>query len=349
MQLSDPAGEGERILTICNACRYCEGYCAVFPAMERRLTFSAADLNYLANLCHNCGECFYACPYAPPHDFAVNVPKTLAEIRVRSYENCSWPAPFRAGFRHSAGIAGAALALSAAAAWFAPAGSDFYEVIPHGWMVALSGAAGLLAILACGLGVRRLWRTLAPLPYQHGALRQAFSDALTMRYLGSGGAGCPYPGEPHSQARRWFHHCTFYGFMLCLASTSIAAFYDSVLGLRAPYPYFSLPVVLGTLGGLGLLAGPFGLYRLMRQRDPATDEPGERRLSSGFLWMLLLTSLTGLALLGLRQTAAMPALLVLHLGIVMALFLSMPYGKFVHGLYRFAALIRYAMEQANKR
>ena len=23
--------------TICNACRYCEGYCAVFPAMERRL------------------------------------------------------------------------------------------------------------------------------------------------------------------------------------------------------------------------------------------------------------------------------------------------------------------------
>ena len=27
-------------MTICNACRYCEGYCAVFPAMEKRLTFS---------------------------------------------------------------------------------------------------------------------------------------------------------------------------------------------------------------------------------------------------------------------------------------------------------------------
>src|SRR5437868_3654240 len=83
--------EGERLMVICNACRYCEGYCAVFPAMERRLNFTEADLNYLANLCHNCAECYYACQYAPPHEFAVNVPKTLAEIRERSYRQYAWP------------------------------------------------------------------------------------------------------------------------------------------------------------------------------------------------------------------------------------------------------------------
>ena len=65
-------------MTVCNACRYCEQYCPVFPAMEERLTFAAADLNYLANLCHNCGECLYACQYAPPHEFGINVPRTLA-------------------------------------------------------------------------------------------------------------------------------------------------------------------------------------------------------------------------------------------------------------------------------
>jgi citrate/tricarballylate utilization protein len=60
--------------------------------------------------------------------------------------------------------------------------------------------------------------------------------------------------------------------------------------------------------------------------------------------MLFMTSFTGMALLLLRDTAAMGPLLALHLGVVFALFITMPYGKFVHGLYRFAALIRYAKE-----
>ena len=67
--------EGEHVMTVCNACRYCEQYCPVFPAMEQRLTFGKADLVYLANLCHNCGECLYACQYAPPHEFGINVPQ----------------------------------------------------------------------------------------------------------------------------------------------------------------------------------------------------------------------------------------------------------------------------------
>ena len=57
-------------MQICNACRYCEGFCAVFPAMTRRLEFGRADVHYLANLCHNCGACLHACQYAPPHEFA---------------------------------------------------------------------------------------------------------------------------------------------------------------------------------------------------------------------------------------------------------------------------------------
>ena len=108
----DPVLEGERIMTICNACRYCEGYCAVFPAMERRLEFTAGDMNYLANLCHDCGECYYACQYAPPHEFDVNVPRTLAEIRVRSYRQYAWPAPLAALFDGNALAASIVLAVS---------------------------------------------------------------------------------------------------------------------------------------------------------------------------------------------------------------------------------------------
>src|SRR3990172_8434537 len=95
---NDPLVNGERIMRICNACCYCEGYCAVFPAMERRLQFTPSDLNYLANLCHNCGECHYPCQYSPPHEFDVNVPRSFAEIRARTYRQYAWPAPLAAMF-----------------------------------------------------------------------------------------------------------------------------------------------------------------------------------------------------------------------------------------------------------
>jgi citrate/tricarballylate utilization protein len=91
-----PVAEADRIMQICNACRYCEGFCAVFPAMNRRLTFNEADLNYLANLCHNCGACLPACQYGPPHQFMVNVPQTLARVRVETYKNYAWPRAFGA-------------------------------------------------------------------------------------------------------------------------------------------------------------------------------------------------------------------------------------------------------------
>ena len=86
--------EAAREFAICNACRYCESFCAVFPAMTRRLDFAANDVHYLANLCHNCGACLHACQYAPPHEFAVNLPRALAELRAETYVEYAWPKAF---------------------------------------------------------------------------------------------------------------------------------------------------------------------------------------------------------------------------------------------------------------
>jgi citrate/tricarballylate utilization protein len=359
MQPLELVQEGQHVMTVCNACRYCEQYCPVFPAMERRLTFTSEDLGYLANLCHNCGECLYACQYAPPHEFGINVPRTLAALRLQTYEQYGWPRPFGAlSRRHGigAGLVTAAAAtavlylvarLSGSGAPEADLHGNFYAVVPHDVMVAVFGTVGLFVVVALAVGVARFWRDSQrgnPAgPGISDAVR-GLRDALTLRHLHTTGFDCTSRGEERSPWRRWFHHATFYGFLFCFASTSVAAIYHSVFGWRAPYAYTSLPVVLGTIGGLGLVLGPAGLFALRRARDPELTAPDQPALDDSFIVLLVATSLTGLALLVLRDSALMAWLLVVHLGFVLALFATLPYGKFVHGFYRTAALVKYAME-----
>jgi citrate/tricarballylate utilization protein len=114
--------------------------------------------------------------------------------------------------------------------------------------------------------------------------------------------------------------------------------YHGVFGWVAPYAYSSLPVVLGSLGGGALLAGCAGLWVLRARRDGALGDPAQDGLDRSFIALLFVTSLSGLALLVLRESAVMDRLLAVHLGAVLALFVTLPYGKFVHGFYRLAAL-----------
>lgn len=352
---------GAHVMTVCNACRYCEQYCPVFPAMEERQTFANADLMFLANLCHNCGECLYACQYAPPHEFGINVPRTLAEIRRLSYEEYQWPAWCGRVFRQGRVTAGLALAAGFAIAMFVAAWAwnpdallrsqgrgEFYAVVPHAVLVALFGSVFLFVVLALGVATTRLYRDMNSVhggPVGAVALVRGIRDALTLRHLHVSGEDCTTAEETRTPWRRWFHHCTFYGFTLCFASTSVAAVYHIVLGWHAPYPYLSLPVVLGTVGGIGLIVGPVGLALQKGRRDPALGDPQQVGLDLSFIALLLVTSVTGLLLLALREGPLMGSLLIVHLGTVLALFVTLPYGKFVHGLFRTAALVKHAVER----
>ena len=89
--------DANHVMTVCNSCRYCEGFCAVFPAMELRRVFTTADLKFFANLCHNCRGCYYACQFVPPHEYDLNIPKTMAELRLETHKEFVWP-EFLQGF-----------------------------------------------------------------------------------------------------------------------------------------------------------------------------------------------------------------------------------------------------------
>ena len=80
--------------------------------------------------------------------------------------------------------------------------------------------------------------------------------------------GCGNESERPEPNRRLYHHLTFYGFLLCFASTSVATLYHYGLGWVAPYAYTSLPVLLGTVGGAGITVGPIGLYRMAGGATP---------------------------------------------------------------------------------
>jgi len=99
-----------------------------------------------------------------------------------------------------------------------------------------------------------------------------------------------------------------------------------------------------------LLLGTAGLFKLHVQRHPLHGDAAQKPMDLGFIALLFFTSLSGLALWLARGSTGSPALLAMHLGIVMALFATLPYGKFAHGIFRTAALLRFAVEkrQANK-
>lgn len=356
--------EARRQLEICNACRYCEGICAVFPALERRSVFDQGDMVYLANLCHDCRACFDVCPYAPPHELAVDIPRLMSEVREQTYAQYAWPRAVASrvdrnlwmalAFASTAMITVVAVTFSANG-WegMFTASSEpgsFYAVIPWVAMMAPFMAISLVAIgimMAAGI---RFWRDTG----QHSGLGprdvvDATLDVALLRNLEGGGPGCTYPDERPNKRRRVWHSLVFYGFISAFISTTLAAIYQDFFGILPPYDYLSLPVIFGTVGGVAMIVGITGLMVDKRKSDPRRIAKPMRTMDLAFIIALLLVNVTGILLLALRETVAMPTLLAVHLGYTAALFVTLPYGKFAHAIYRYLALLRNRLELAHER
>lgn len=363
MRETETTAEARRQMEICNACRYCEGYCAVFPAMAMRREFSTGDLTHLANLCHGCKGCYHACQYAPPHAFGVNIPQTFATLRGESYAEYAWPPAMGRLFERNGTVVVLVtfLALTAvllltmglqdpAILYTAQTGTGaFFRVIPYWLMTGLATVTFGYGLFAMAMGALRYWRATAPgagqRPITPAPVATAAFDILTLRNLGGGGHGCNDIDDSFAQKRRWLHHAIFYGFMLCFAATTTGAFYHHFLGWKSPHHFLSLPVQFGTWGGVLLCIGTAGLIWVKTVTDPGPVSKKLLGSEYAMLSLLFLVSITGLLLLLVRHTGAMGVMLAVHLGLVLAFFLVLPYSKMVHGVYRGLALLRNAQER----
>lgn len=350
--------EAKRQMDICNSCRYCAGYCPVWPALERRVDLTPADITHLANLCHDCRDCHLACMYTPPHEFGVNPPEVFAKERTETYHRFIWPTS-RVRDASGAGVGVVAVVVLAAVlallSWLTSGGAAFgrgdgsiYSVIQHDLLLALIGAPVVFSIVILAVAAIRYWL------FTNGNLSQLFHirawgptlrQALTLRHQAGADEGCTYPDGIPTQSRRILHQFVMVGFFLTFVSTVAAAFEQYALGLLPAYPYLSVPVLAGLLGGFAQILGCAGLLYLKRFNDRNQTTEVMMHADLAFLWALIALNATGLLVLFLRTTPVFSEALVVHLASVMVAFAVAPYTKFVHFIFRILAIFQNVLEE----
>ena len=339
--------EAVRQLGICNSCRYCEGYCGAFKALTRYRSFDEATVSHIANLCHNCRGCYYACQYTEPHEFALNIPSLLADVRAQNWQQHIQPQIITRAMQQQLWpyVALTLLfvllfSIGFGVPWLSS--MPFYSAISHNQLVLLFLPLFVLPLIALGLGLRRYWKSVGGTRLRVSDIGQALASAATLRQLNGGqGQGCNYEsGERFSSARRWAHQAAMYGFLLCFMSTSVATVYHYLLGNPAPYPLLSLPKLFGVSGGVLLTIGCVALLYLKGKADDSLGSVASLKAEYAFVWLLLLVGATGLLLYFSKGTVAAGGLLIVHLAVVAVFFVALPYSKMSHGFFRLAALCR---------
>lgn len=350
--------ESQRQLNICNSCRYCAAYCPVWPALEQRVDLTPADVTHLANLCHDCRDCYVACMYIPPHEFAVNPPEVFAKVRSETYDKFIWPTRRPGWLRNRTGLTLALVlvtALLVGLSLFTTDGEAFqhgpgsaYDLISHWVLIGVCLAPFVFSIVVIAAGAAGYWR------FTHGPLKDLFDvrawitslgQAAVLRHQAGAAEACTSGAdEKPSPARRIHHQLVVYGFLLTLLATTSAAFYQYILGLHPPYPYLSVPVVSGTVGGIMQVVGCIGLMYYKRRSDPGQTTRRMWRADFAFIWALLIINVTGLLVLVVRTTPWFGPTLIVHLAAVLLAFAIAPYTKFVHFVFRLLAIYKNTLE-----
>ena len=188
---------------------------------------------------------------------------------------------------------GVSLAFFAGVAALSPAGlfqarqgpGAFYTVIPYVAMVVPALALSLYAVGVMLAGAFAFARDIRGKPRDYvlwPAVFAAAGEALGLRYLRGGTAGgCTYPTDRPSNTRLVLHMLVFYGFLVAFVATVSAFILQDIFDQLPPYPILSVPVILGTLGGLAMIVGAAGLLALKARSDRAPADAGSLKLDPG--------------------------------------------------------------------
>lgn len=351
--------EATRQFTICNACRYCEGYCPVWPAAHMRTLITNPDSVYLSNLCYDHRDCYYACPFVEPtHEFALNIPKVTRQVRKETYRNLT------ADFTSTAARKASLLALTimpVIAIWliffhnvYSPGAFSFYNLVPKITTIVASTLLSVYLIVLMALFVKRYvgiieqdsGKAISGTPGYLG-IKNIFGtikDVIIHRWF----SDIHYPSDGESNLRKLNHALIFFGFGLDFLSTTLGFLYEDIMKIPSPYGLFSPVVMAGLAGGLMIAIGAVSSLSVRSYSSGKQDFMEISGFDTLFAIMLLLVAVTGISVLMTRlysTTVISYTSLLVHYSIIYILFVTTPFtSNFLHIAARFTSLLKFNYE-----
>jgi len=289
-------------------------------------------------LCHQCNDCTVRCPRdAKPGDAMqtlrsllieeVGAPRLLARLVGRA--RTTWPIllglPTLLWAIYIFAVNGFATARTPLA---------YGDVVPVWMIYSVFLPAAAFAAVAAVLGARRCWTAWGNEGARSGTLLQGLGavawDVLGHRRFKTCGAARP---------RRMGHLLLLWGFLGALLTTTLLGIAMDFFGVKTPLPQLHPIKILGNLSAVLLTVGVIWLVV-----NRITDEKSAGRSGAFDVFFLVLVALVVLSGIGAqlgRFFLPVPvalALYVLHLGTILSMFLTFPFSKFAHALYRTLAL-----------
>lgn len=356
----------------CYQCATCSSVCplapdeAPFPRKQMLLAQWGFREKLLSDpsvwLCHQCGDCTKYCPRnARPGDvlasLRIMVTKELLPFKFfNTFFNNLWGLPILIFIAFAYIMLFTIFTFKGIPNFFDATSFPYNDELHYkiGFMklparvvmidlVFLSLAAFVIILMANA--VAKMWRTYLDYYKVPQAYRYGFGTILANYLIPALKEILDHSRFEKCGANSWRatpHKMLLFGFIILFITTGTVFILADFLGMHTPWNPFTHPVKwLGYIGGILLLYGVIGLIT-GRNKAELENSLKTSYSDSFLLWLILLVGITGFAIVVFRTIPVLYNLTgivyLVHLITVFLLFLSIPYSKFSHLVFRTTAV-----------
>ncbi len=338
----------------CYQCATCSSVCELTPSdtpfPRRQMLLAQWGLaDELAAdpavwLCHQCNDCTVRCPRdARPGDVLSVVrgllierlafPHALGTLVAKA--RTTWPL-----LLFGPVLFWAALLASLHLLAVVPRPLTAYEqIVPHWLIYAVFFPVAAWVLLASWISGRRLWRLLGTSGPRSGSFLAALVPSLVEVATHKRFASCEA-----ARPRRTGHLALLWGFVGAAVTSGLLVVGIYLMGMKMPLPLDHPFKILGNVSAVLLVVG--GVLLAANRLGDRQRMGAATAFDTFFLTVVLLVIATGvLAEAGrfLFSPTLAVGIYVAHLGFILTLFLTFPYSKFAHLLYRTLAMVHERM------